>query len=93
MDILQALQRTLELVQGSRSSLWATDDTEEIARHLRSAIDALAAGADVDVSTLRRLYAPTGSIQDTSLDNGWGEEYLVLSQVVDTFVAGRSSAS
>jgi hypothetical protein len=92
MDIEQALQKTLDLVQGSRSSLWATDDAEEIARHLRTALDALAAGVDVDVSTLRRLFAPTGSIQDTSLDNGWGDEYLALSEVVDAFLAGRKGA-
>ena len=91
MDIAQALRRTLELVRGSRSSLWAPDDTEEIARHLRGALDALAAGGDVDVSTLRHLFAPTGSIQDTSLDNGWGDEYLALSQVVDAFLAGGKS--
>jgi hypothetical protein len=92
MTIAQALQRTLDLVQESRSSLWAQYETEEIARHLQSALDALAAGTEVDVSLLRQLFAPTGAIQDTSVDNGWGDEFLVLGGVVDAFLDGRERA-
>src|SRR5262245_12622952 len=89
MNAGQALQRTLELVAESRGSLWAQYEPDEIVRELQAALDALAAGADVDVPRLRLLFAPTGAIQEISLDNGWGDEFLVLSGVVDAFLAGR----
>jgi hypothetical protein len=92
MSISEALQRTLDLVEASQSSGWATDTPEEIARDLRSALDALAAGKDVDASHLGFLFAPTGSIQETSIDNGWGEEFLALSEVVDAFLARQRKA-
>jgi hypothetical protein len=92
MTLAHALQRTIDRVRASRPSLWAQYEPEEIVRHLQGALDALAAGADVDASILRQLFAPTGAIQETSVDNGWGDEFLVLSDVVDAYLAGRQKA-
>jgi hypothetical protein len=88
MSIAQALQRTVDLVRGSRGSSWAQYETDEIARGLQDGLDALAAGRAPDASVLRQLFAPTGAIEETALDNGWGDEFLVLSSVVDAFLAG-----
>jgi hypothetical protein len=89
MTIEQALRRTIELVGGSQSSLWAQYEPEEIVRHLEDTLDALATGREVDVSRLRSLFAPTGAIQDVSVDNRWGDEFLALSGIVDAFLADR----
>src|SRR5262245_21982868 len=89
MKVGEALQRTRELVAGSRSSLWAQYEPDEIVGHLQAAMDALAAGGDADVPMLRHLFAPTGAIPEISIHNGWGDEFLVLSGVVDAFLAGR----
>lgn len=83
MTMGDALRRTLELVLSSESSLYASDDVEKIAGQLRAAIAALDAGRPVDRATLRTLFAPTGSIQDTSMDNRWGDEFLSLSRIVE----------
>jgi hypothetical protein len=91
VTIAEALQRTLELVEASRSSVWAEWEPEEIAAYLRAALAAVAAGGEVDVSRLRLLFAPTGAIQDTSLANGWADEFLALSSAVDEFLAGPKS--
>jgi hypothetical protein len=89
LDLRTALERTLELVASSRSSPWSADDVEQISRHLRAAIAALQSGAPVDRASLGLLFAPTGAIQETSLDNGWGEEFLSLSRSVDAFLANE----
>ena len=39
----------------------------------------------VDVTRLGFLYAPTGVIQDTAIDNGWGEEFLRIAEIIDQF--------
>jgi hypothetical protein len=83
--VLAALRRTLELVESSRASPYAHDNVEDMARRLRTAIHALESGERVDRSDLGLLFAPTGSIQETSLDNGWGEEFLALSEAIDVF--------
>lgn len=87
MDIAAALRRTLELVLSSRTSGWASESVEEIAEQLRIVISALEAGTPMDRRGLGFLFAPTGAIQETSIDNGWGNEFLSLSQVVDAFLA------
>ena len=89
MNAADVLRRTLELVGSSRSSIWAQDDVDEILRHLRAALTALESGAPVDRATLGRLFAPTGAIQDTSLANGWGDEFLSLARSLEDFLAER----
>jgi hypothetical protein len=92
MTLAEALQRTIDLVRGSRASSWAQYEPEEIVEHVQRALDALGAGGDLDVSILRQLFAPTGAIQETSLGNGWGDEFLVLSGIVDAALADRKQA-
>lgn len=86
MRVVAALLRTLELVESSRTSAYAHDTVEDIAQRLRTAVTALESGGPVDRSGLGLLFAPTGSIQDTSIDNGWAEEFLAVSGVIDRFL-------
>jgi len=86
LSVVTALRRTLELVEASRTSPYAHDTVEDIADRLRSAVHALESGERVDRSGLGLLFAPTGSVQETSTDNGWGEECLALSEVIDAFL-------
>jgi hypothetical protein len=86
IKIVTALRRTLELVESSETAAYSHDTVEEIAQRLREAIGAIESGEPVDKSSLGVLFAPTGSIQETSLHNGWGDECLTLSQVVDRFL-------
>lgn len=39
----------------------------------------------VDERNLNYLFAPTGPIQETSIDNGWGDDFLKISDIVDQF--------
>jgi hypothetical protein len=89
MDLLDALRRTVELVETSERSGWANEGIERTAERLRTAIAALEAGAPVDRADLGVLFAPTGAIQETSIDNGWGDEYLTLSAIVDGFLSNK----
>jgi hypothetical protein len=87
MKILTTLKRALELVGASRSSVWAGGSLEEIAAQLRAAIAAVESRTLLDRDELRVLFAPTGPLQELSIDNGWGDEFLSLAQQVDAFLA------
>jgi hypothetical protein len=85
---LEALQRTRDLLRSSESSVWAPEDPLEIVVQLETAIAALRDGRRVDVRQLDLLFLPTGSIQEIAMHNGWSDEYMALSSVVDTLTDG-----
>jgi len=86
MNVISALKRTKQLVESSESTFWSHLTLEEITHRLQLAISAIEAGERADLEELSLLYAPTGAIQDTSIDNGWGSEFLELAIVVDSYV-------
>ena len=92
MTIVQALQRTLQQMDASRPSAYAPDVTE-VAQQLRVVVAALESGAPVDRAHVKFLFAPTGAIQEASLANGWADEFLSLSKVVDAYVAAPERRS
>jgi len=44
-------------------------------------------------SKLEILFAPTGSFQELSIDNGWGEEFIQLSKIFDHQIEILKSSS
>jgi hypothetical protein len=87
MDIVEVLTRTLTLVESSADSDWSHTSAADVAEELRRAITALESGKGLDRRGLALLFAPTGPIQETSFDNGWGDEGLVLAAAVDGYLA------
>ena len=58
---------------------------DEIIRRLEAEIAKAKNEKPVDVNLLDRLFAPTGLLQEISIENGWGTKFLRLSEVVDQF--------
>ena len=56
---------------------------DDLSQDLRSAVAQLRAGDASSVPHLRLLFAPTGRIQERSLDEGWGDEFLGLAERFD----------
>lgn len=89
-DLIAALQETISHLRRSRSSVWAGISVEQIVQELESEIARAQNSQSMDRNLLRLLFAPTGAIQETSIDNGWGDEFLRISQIVDQFTANES---
>ena len=85
MTLVQALQRTCALLESADDSAWSSESASEIRAQVVQVIDAIQAGAYYDKSNLRFLFLPTGPVQDTAIDNGWGKEMLELAAVVDEY--------
>ena len=37
----------------------------------------------IDTERLKMLFAPTGAIQEIARENGWGDDFLRISRIID----------
>ena len=85
--LISALDETISFLRDSQSSNWASLSAAEMIQELESEIDSIKNSKPPDAKRIAFLFAPTGPIQETSIDNGWGDEFLRLSEIVDPFTA------
>lgn len=83
--LLTALEETVAFLRNSQSSNWASMSIDEMIQELESEVAKGQNAQLIDIGLLGSLFAPTGPIQETSLDNGWENEFLRLATVVDQF--------
>lgn len=84
--LISALEDTIAFLQNSESSYWSHTSVQEIIAKLEVEVAKARSLETVDTETLKILFAPTGLIQETSIDNGWGKEFLRIAEVVDRFI-------
>jgi hypothetical protein len=87
--LIFALEETIVFLRRSQSSVWANLSTDEIIQELKSEITKAKNSQPNDVQLLASLFAPTGAIQETSIDNSWGDDFLRISGIVDHFTTDR----
>ena len=87
--LISALEETILYLQKSESSGLSTMPVEELIRRLEVEVVRARNDKPVDINLLDLLFAPTGPIQETSIDNGWGTRFLRISEVVDRFIGGK----
>jgi hypothetical protein len=86
--LIFALQETISYLRKSQVSNWSPMPVEEIIRRLEAELTKAQNAKPMDVNLLERLFAPTGAIQEISIENGWGARFLRLSEAVDEFIGG-----
>jgi hypothetical protein len=84
-----ALEEAISYLRRSQRSDWSNMSVEEIIRRLEAEVVKAKSLKPVDVILLDRLFAPTGVIQEISIDNEWGTQFLRISEVIDEFTSGR----
>jgi hypothetical protein len=78
--MIAVLSRVKELLARSQESLWAGRAPAEVAAVLDAELRSLAEGGRLhDKTGLALLFVPTGDLQEISMANRWGDEYLELS--------------
>jgi hypothetical protein len=85
--LVAVLEETISYLKTSQSSDWSNLPVEEIVRRLEREIAKARGLKPMDVNLLERLFAPTGAIQEISIENGWGTRFLRISEVVDQFTS------
>ena len=87
-SLVTALERTCDLLERSEESVWSPLTPSDVAQNLRAAIAAFERGEAVDYGNLRLEFAPTSTIQEIAMANGWHDEYMQLADVVDSHLGG-----
>ena len=59
------------------------NDTGAALGEIDALLERVSLGSSADSNDLRRLFAPTGPLQELSLSSGWGEAYLKLAERMD----------
>lgn len=85
--LVLALERTILFLRKSESSDWASLSIEEVIRQLKVELDKAGNPQSLDINRLRSLYGPTGSLQEISIDNGWGKEFIEIANIIDQFIS------
>ena len=86
MSLISVLKRCRELTKASQDSDWAAMSVSEILVVLDRGISATESGKELNHDELTLLFGPTGSLQETSIVNGWGDEFLSLSTKFDDLI-------
>ena len=84
-NLVSAFERTLSLLQASKSSDWAGLSVEEVTLLIEQELEKARNSQPLELKRFRYLFAPTGSLQEISIDNGWGNEFIELANVIDRF--------
>lgn len=84
LKLKQTLIEVKEYLKKSEESIWAPDTPQDIIMFFDKTIKLIDEDKTIDINELEMLFGPTSSIQDLSIDNGWGEQYLDLSTAFDS---------
>jgi len=85
-ELSQVLQKTIDFLEQSQPSMWSNLTLPEVIETIETELARIQAGKKLDKQLLKTLFAPTGAIQETSIENGWGDDFLILAGVVDKYL-------
>lgn len=85
--LIETLQRLIQLLKESEDSIWSPDSVAELTQLLEEELHKTQNAQPIDKERLSYLFLPTGSLQETSIDNGWGDEFVRLSSIVDEYIS------
>ena len=89
MSLLEILERCRALSQSSCDPAYSAATVQEIVATLDQGIASIRGGTELNRQELRLLFAPTGALQETAMDNNWCGEYLLLSAQFDELIDAR----
>src|SRR5262249_47800030 len=93
-ELIGVLNRAKALLAGSEASGWAALTPTEVIAIVEDELQSLVErGRLGDRTRLASLFAPTSDVQEISLANRWGEEYLELSAEFDRALLYYDAAS
>ena len=82
-SLKEILLNIIELLNQSDESVWSPITPQEIINNLNHQIKKMDRNEKVDNDILKVEFAPTSTIQEIAMSNGWHDEYLKLSTKFD----------
>lgn len=84
---VDCLEKTIKFLNHSKESPYTNKTPQNVTNTLNKAIIKLKENKPINKPDLKLEFAPTSSIQEIAIDNGWGEKYLQLSEEFDSLIA------
>ena len=83
--MIDAITKTIELLENSEDSDWSNLSVVEIKEILRGELCKVENNQEFDKLELAVLFVVTGNIQETAMRNDWHTEYLKIADVIDKY--------
>ena len=84
-DLIDAIKKTIELLEDSEDSDWSNFTAIEIKEILQGELYKIENNQEFDKLELAVLFAVTGNVQETAMRNDWHAEYLKIADVIDKY--------
>lgn len=81
---LAALDEILTLLETSTDALYAAHSVQEIRSSVETAVKSINLGKPVADMWFSMLIAPTSSLQEIAIENCWADDFIRISDVLDT---------
>lgn len=78
VEKLEAIDYLFRLLAESTDSSYSGLSIAELVEKVESARENLKCGDRKANKALWALFVPTGPLQETAIDNGWGDQFLVI---------------
>lgn len=85
-SFIECLENTIKYLKQSDESFYTKKNPEDVIKLFNKTISRLKKNKSINKSKLSFEFAPTSSIQEIAIDNGWGNEYLKLSEDFDALI-------
>ena len=81
IKMIQVLKHLTEFLEKSDESLYAAETPEQLLNVVNVNLASMQiSGMLISSDKMREMFLPTTSLQDISIDNGWGDQYIELSK-------------
>lgn len=88
-ELFSAFEKIIELLENSEDTIWANYTVVEAKEILQTELKNYKQTQKLSDSAKYRinfLFLPTGALQEISIDNGWGNEYLKIADIFDKYL-------
>lgn len=88
-ELISAFERIINLLDQSEDTIWANYTVEEAKEILQTELENYKNTqklSDSGKHQINFLFLPTSALQEISMDNGWGDEYIKLSNIFDKYL-------
>lgn len=93
-DLIKILEKVKDKVSDESDTVWAGYDTpQQLREEIQTYIKELSARNLQSLEDIHRHFLPTSTFQEHSLSNGWGDEYIRLSEKFDAIYSSLKNRS
>ena len=85
-ELISAFEKIIKLLENSEDTIWANYTVAEAKEILQTELENYQQTRQLSDSAKYRinfLFLPTSALQEISIENGWGDKYLEISDIFD----------